>query len=169
MVRLKKKKLKKKNMNIDLVFSNSAEDKRLTRPFFLSVVKTALEVLKIKDEIELSINLVGEREIKNLNKKYRGKDQATDVLSFPLEEDKNYGILPLGDIFICSAFALRASTSTEVSADKSVFAENKREIARLVIHGLLHLLGYDHEKSENDEEKMSKLENNILNKWLDHI
>ena len=127
--------------------------------FFREILVATIKELKIKDKnIEVSLNLVGEVKIKELNKKYRGKNEVTDVLSFPLEETrlKKYDILPLGDIFICLPFAVKEAKRQSISL--------KKELAWLTVHGFLHLSGYDHDKSKQDAEKMFKIENQILNK-----
>lgn len=135
-------------MNLDLVFSNKTKEKSLDRAFFFQIIKTALKILKIKSKhIELSVNIVSPIKIKNLNKKYRNKNKVTDVLSFPAGDNNlnKYGIMPLGDIFICSSY---------------VHKDGKR----FLVHGLLHLLGYDHEKSKKEAQAMFRLEEKILNK-----
>ena len=110
---------------------------------------------KGKKELELSIALVGSERIRKLNKKYRKKDRPTDVLSFTYN-DKS------GEIVICPQ---------EVKKNTKKFGMNfKKELTRVLIHGILHLLGYDHEKSEQDYKKMERKENyyfNLLNKKND--
>ena len=123
-----------------------------------------IKELKLKDKnVEVSLGLVEETKIKELNSKYRQKNEVTDVLSFPLEETrlKKYDILPLGDIFICLPFAVKEAERRGISL--------KKELAWLTVHGFLHLLGYDHEKSIIDDKKMFNLENKILEKWHDRI
>ncbi|OGM98449.1 MAG: rRNA maturation RNase YbeY [Candidatus Yanofskybacteria bacterium RIFCSPLOWO2_01_FULL_41_34] len=149
---------------LDLVFKNNTSDKSPGDRFFSEILSTGIKEVRIKDKnVEMSLNLVGEVKIKKLNKQYRGKNEVTDVLSFPLEESrfKKYGILPLGDIFICLPFAVKEAERQNISL--------KKELVRLTIHGFLHLLGYDHEKSISDKKKMFDLENKILEKWQDHI
>jgi|SRR3989344_613804 len=158
---------------LDLVFKNyitrpqsGRSNRRMTASrkaprevFFREILVATIKELKIKDKnIEVSLNLVGEVKIKELNKKYRGKNEVTDVLSFPLEETrlKKYDILPLGDIFICLPFAVKEAKRQSISL--------KKELAWLTVHGFLHLSGYDHDKSKQDAEKMFKIENQILNK-----
>ena len=144
---------------LDLVFKNYTSQESPNEKFFRGILNTGIKELKIKDKnIEISLNLVGEVRIKELNKKYRDKNEVTDVLSFPLEESrlKKHDILPLGDIFICLPFAVKESKRQDVGLEK--------ELAWLTIHGFLHLLGYDHEKSANDKKKMFSLENKILEK-----
>lgn len=116
----------------------------------------------------VSINFVGETEIRNLNKKFRDVDKVTDVLSFPnldkkpnekLEKfaaEKIDGILFLGDIVICKKKA-------KIQA-KEFGHGLKREICFLALHGLLHLLGFDHiEKA--DEKLMQDTANKILDQF----
>lgn len=88
----------------------------------------------------VSISFVSRSEMKKLNKKYRKKNKPTDVLSFSMKEGKL-----LGDVVICPSIA-------KVNAVKygSTF---RSEIARLVVHGLLHLLGYDHGKKMFDVQE----------------
>ena len=84
--------------------------------------------------------LVNDHEIRQLNKKFRGKDKATDVLAFPMEED---GIL--GDIAI--------STATTKRNAKRYGVSYKSELKRLFIHGVLHLAGYKHGREMRSAEK----------------
>ncbi len=144
---------------LDLVFKNYTSRKAPGNKFFKEILDMATRELKIKDKnIEVSLNLVGEDKIRGLNRKYRSKDEVTDVLSFPLEESrlKKYGILPLGDIFICLPFAVKESKRQNISLEK--------ELAWLTVHGFLHLLGYDHEISETGAREMFKTESRILSK-----
>lgn len=142
---------------IDLVFKNSADNKAPDRAFFIKILESASDTLKLGDsKIEISVNLVGETKIKELNKKYRNKNVATNVLSFPLSTDvlKKYDILPVGDIFICLPVAKKEADEENISIEK--------KLAWLTVHGFLHLLGYDHEKSEQDAAAMFDKENQIL-------
>ncbi len=115
-----------------------------------------------KKEGELSIALVGPGRMKKINKSYRGKNRATDVLSFPESKIQleKFKICPLkkskslGEIAIC----LR-----EVKKNAKRYKSNfETELSRVLIHGLLHLLGYDHEKSEKEAEKMEEKQNHYL-------
>jgi len=150
---------------MDLVFQNSTPDKKYTSKFFEKVLVEAVKELKLAGKkIEVSVNLVGEAKIKELNKKYRHKNKVTDVLSFPMNTTFNFQLstfnfLDIGDIFICLSFAKKQAKSENVSID--------RKLAQLTVHGFLHLLGYDHERSDEDEIEMFKLENKILKKWQD--
>ena len=144
-------------MVLDLVFKNHMSQKSPGERFFAEVIKAGLKAIKLKSKkVELSVNLVGEGKIRKLNAIHRNKDKVTDVLSFPLEAkgSRNYDIMPLGDIFICLPFARKEAAGEKMSL--------QAKLAQLTAHGFLHLLGYDHEKSEKDAQKMFKLENKIL-------
>jgi probable rRNA maturation factor len=124
--------------------------RRTTRKWRLSqakVKKAAHALLAAVDEgrSSLSISLVGDRAIRSLNREHRGKDRATDVLSFPLFEPKMLrrkdaaaGERLLGDIVI--------SLDTAARQAKAYDAPLQAEVERLLIHGILHLMGHDHEK-----------------------
>ena len=137
----------------DLVFHNSTSNKTYNSQLFENILNTAVRILNLrKKNLSLSINLVSESGIKKLNHKYRDKNKSTDVLSFPLNE--KFIIQDLGDIFICLPIAKKYAKRENISIE--------RKLARLTVHGFLHLLGYDHEKSKKESDKMFKLENKIL-------
>lgn len=130
-----------------------------------SLVKKADLVLagEGKDDAEVSIVIVGEDKIKEINNKYRKKDNPTDVLSFAFSEDNGlYGGLPrdggtppfYGEVVICPVYI-------EGYAKKFNLDYNK-ELARALIHGVLHLLGYDHERSQKEAVLMRKKEDYYL-------
>jgi probable rRNA maturation factor len=104
--------------------------------------------------VELSIALVGDKEMRKLNTKYRRKNKTTDVLSFPAAERIPSGGVLLGDVIISVEQARRQAKER----NKTV----KSEMVTLLIHGLLHLLGYDHERSERQAKLMGKLERRLL-------
>jgi len=95
---------------------------------------------------ELSIALVGDREMRPLNSKYRRKKQTTDVLSFLVEDQPMLGAKILGDVVISVEQARRQAKQRGNTL--------KSEMATLLIHGILHLLGYDHEKSPRQAKIM---------------
>ena len=110
------------------------------------------------DNYEVSLSLVDNEEIHQLNRDFRGVDRATDVLSFPLLTD-DFDIEieeeSLGDIVISLERALEQSIEYNHSFD--------REVCFLVCHSMFHLLGYDHDTEENTKE-MRKKEEDVLNK-----
>lgn len=124
--------------------------------YLKKVIKRTLKHEDVKNAY-FSIIFVDETEIRKLNKEYRGIDKVTDVISFALEDNAdliNNNLRILGDIYICIP---RAKEQAE-NYGHSI----KRELSFLTIHGLLHLLGYDHMEKE-DEEKMFALQELILN------
>jgi probable rRNA maturation factor len=145
----------------DLVLNNFTTDKSHGKKFFEKIIQEAISKLGLeKGNLELSINLVGEGRIKALNKKYLGKNRKTDVLSFPLTGRRDVklpqksSIIALGDIFICLPVAKKQALEKGESLDQ--------RLALLVIHGLLHLLGYEHEKSSEKAKEMYQLQEEIL-------
>lgn len=139
--------------NTVLPFNNIQET------FFTSVAEAAL-ILTRTDDVAVNIILTDNEYIRNLNRDHRGKDVPTDVISFAYR-DEPFPVIEntpeeLGDIYIslekASEQAVEYGTST---AD---------ELKRLIIHGILHLLGYDHERSQADHEEMSSLEEKIFSR-----
>lgn len=110
---------------------------------------TGLELLGYSNNYEISISIVDENEIRELNNRYRGVDKKTDVLSFPLyERDEIPQSGMLGDIVI---------SSNKVREQAKEFGHSEeREFIYLAIHSLLHLLGYDHIEEEDRIEMRSK-------------
>lgn len=122
----------------------------------LDLINYALNKEKI-DNVEFNVILVDNKKIKELNKEYRNIDDHTDVISFALEDyDKSLfdGLRILGDIYISLDKAKEQSLEYNHSF--------KRELSFLVIHGLLHLLGYDH-INKDMEDNMFKKQEEILN------
>jgi len=104
-------------------------------------------------EPELTIRLTDEEESQELNSEYRGKDKPTNVLSFPFEAPPEVPIELLGDLIICVAVVEREAQEQDKTSEA--------HWAHMVIHGCLHLLGYDHIKDDEAEE-MEALERTIL-------
>ena len=138
------------------------------RRLIKNIYKKALEVTNNDVEgTELTISFVSPEKIREYNKEYRGVDRATDVLSFPMlnihygqsvaefaEDMLPNGTLYLGDIVICKKVAKAQAKEYEHSL--------KREVAFLALHGLLHVLGYDHIEEDDEKVMMAKSEE-ILN------
>ena len=125
----------------------------------VSVARFALERMGIHPESELSISVVDEAEMTELHIQWMDLPGPTDVLSFPMDEMKPFsqadGPGVVGDIVLCPDFAARQTLNHSLSD----------EISLLTIHGVLHLLGYDHaEKLE--EREMFDLQEKILADWL---
>lgn len=148
---------------LDIVFRNLTTDSHWQKDFFEKIIQAAIGETRLdKKNVELSVSLVGHNRIKNLNWKYRHKNRPTDVLAFPLNTDglktQTGDIISLGDIFVCLPKA-----KSDARLEKIPVAA---KLVRLAIHGFLHLLGYDHEKSEIEQKKMELLENKILKKLI---
>jgi probable rRNA maturation factor len=108
----------------------------------------------VADAMELSIVLTDDARIRTLNARWRGRDIATNVLSFPTEPPSQKARRRhLGDIVIAYE-----TTAREAAMEQKPFAHH---LAHLAVHGFLHLLGYDHE-SDEDAEAMERLERTIL-------
>ncbi|MBU1895363.1 rRNA maturation RNase YbeY [Patescibacteria group bacterium] len=121
------------------------------------IVEFCLKKLKF-DKVEIGIHLVGESRIRSLNRVYRGVDMITDVLSF----DTGEGHLgdegkDLGDIFICPIQVCRQAKIFEVG--------EKQEFVRMLVHGILHLVGYDHKKKD-EAQKMFDLQEKFVKSIL---
>ena len=126
----------------------------------LEQINDFLNFVVKKEKLEnclFNIIIVDNEYIHKLNKEYRGIDKVTDVISFALEDRKdniNMDMHILGDIYICIPKMIEQANAYGHSI--------KRELSFLTVHGLLHLLGYDHMTKE-DEEKMFGLQELILN------
>ena len=124
--------------------------------YLYDVLEYALEKLKVENPY-FSLVLTDDEEVHYLNKTYRNIDRTTDVLSFALNDN---GSLPgpinvLGDIYI-------SIPKMKQQAIEYAHSE-KRELSFLAVHGLLHLLGYDHTLGEKEEKEMFDLQKEILN------
>jgi len=110
----------------------------------------------IGDNLGLGIYFVGSQESRKLNKIYRGKNHATDVLSF---EGDPHGPEPLlGELVFCVPVLRRQAREHRLT--------QKQEFEYLFIHGVLHLLGYEHEKSKSAAQKMFKIQDSIFEKLV---
>jgi probable rRNA maturation factor len=150
----------KKYFSVDVLINHKKcliTDKQINK-----YMEKALAALTTKElsyqHVELSVLISDDREIRMLNKQYRGKDYATDVLSFAQLEGEALAVceaVSLGDIVISYDTAQRQADSQGVSL--------QQEISRLLIHGLLHLVGYDHEGVPEDvAQQMFNREDELL-------
>lgn len=116
--------------------------------------ESLLETLEEKDA-ELVVSLIGDREIRRLNRDYRGADRATDVLAFAMREGSRASgdEQILGDVVISLPAAAAQARQDGVATAAAV--------RRLLIHGLLHLIGYDHERSAAEARRMRRKEQSL--------
>lgn len=124
--------------------------------YLKKLIKNTLKHEKAKDSI-FSIVFVDEHTIQDLNRKYRNIDKVTDVLSFAFEDNQEIdynSVRFLGEIYVC--IPRMKSQAIEYGHTE------ERELGFLVVHGLLHLLGYDH-MTKNEEKEMFELQELILN------
>lgn len=120
-----------------------------------SAVNAVIEFEKVNMLCEVSLTFVSDQEIRELNLQYRKQDKTTDVLSFPLGDiNPETDAVMLGDVIISAETAERQAKSLNQSFE--------REAAFLAVHSILHLLGYDHETSVNDEEIMFQKQKDII-------
>ncbi len=124
-----------------------------TEEDFVLWVRAAL--INLKQQVELVIRIVDEPESQQLNRDYRGKDRPTNVLSFPFYAPPEVVSPLLGDLVICAPVVIKEAQQQ----GKPALAH----WAHLVVHGVLHLQGYDHQ-TEDQAESMEGLERTILQK-----
>ncbi|ANB19275.1 rRNA maturation RNase YbeY [Dokdonella koreensis] len=123
------------------------------RTSFARWVAAAVAAARRRRATELSIRLVGVDEGRLLNVQYRGRDYATNVLSFPADLPPGLRLPLIGDLVICAPVVAREAAEQGKTA--------RDHYAHLTVHGVLHLLGYDHE-ADADAERMEALETRVL-------
>ncbi|MCL8211140.1 Endoribonuclease YbeY [Mesoplasma sp. JKS002658] len=125
---------------------------------YQELLVTGIKILGLKDNLTLAVIWVVKSEALLINQKYRKEEYVPDVISFPLTMSADVEMVvdehELGDLFVCY----------EVAQQKAIKYHHKlrEEMAFLFVHGFLHLLGYDHEKSSAQEEQMFLLQAEIL-------
>jgi probable rRNA maturation factor len=162
-------------VSIDVFAADEQEDYPVAVIRWAELAKKVLTARGVKGETEVSLLFVDEAAIAALHEQFLGKSGPTDVLSFPIEDEpgptgrspdlggSGPGASPregtltlLGDVVICPTVAARNAKEHEVSLDD--------ELALLVVHGLLHLLGMDHTE-DAEAERMEALEQQLLNRY----
>lgn len=137
-------------LELDVQYASEARD----LPDEADLARWALAALRDeRDEVELTIRIVDEPESQTLNRDYRGKDKPTNVLSFPFDAPPGVPSTLLGDLVICAPVVAREAEEQQ----KTPMAH----WAHMVVHGVLHLLGYDH-VDDRDAERMEALEVDVL-------
>lgn len=142
---------------LNIINKTRYNDLKQYYPLLQEYYDKTLEVLGMEDDYVLSVILVGPITIRRINRDYRQKDAVTDVISFALLDDEDAveyeDDVELGDIFI---------NRNRVFSQAEEYGHSvKREFVFLFVHGMLHLLGYDHMTKE-DEEKMFALQRKIV-------
>lgn len=179
----------KNSCKLKLNISNLVKGFKVDEKFFKEVTKKTLGLIDLKDEycakglLEVDLAFVDEEEMKKINKKWREKNKSTDVLSFsdinipqgrlardfgmqkPVKNSKetknSENNFPNEDdlmqIIICPAYAKKQAKKLKYS--------QKQELAMLIAHGILHILGYDHERSKKEEDAMWFVQDKILEEF----
>ena len=143
---------------MELDFTSLDEKYENLESLFLSLLKTTFTTLKIKANALVSLALIDDEKIQEINKQYRSIDKSTDVISFAFLDNnenrdkilKSKKDVVLGDIYISIDHALAQA--------KAYGHSEKREFSFLFVHGLLHLLGYDHMNQEDEKIMFAKQE-----------
>lgn len=131
----------------------SVDDRRLS-----ALARHVLASEEVGSEVELSVLLVTRDHIRQLNARFANEDQPTDVLAFPMmDDDDDEEESLLGDVVLCPEVAEENATKLQHSVS--------RELDTLIVHGTLHLLGYDHQKDE-DRIKMDERVRQILDSFI---
>jgi probable rRNA maturation factor len=139
-------------MKIEII--NQTKSK-IPKAFVKAWTKKVYKYLKakkiLKKEKDLIVVFVASAKMKKLNSQFRGKNKHTDILSFaPIEETS------LGELVLCLPVLKKQAKEHELSLD--------HEIGYMLIHGILHLLGYDHETSKKDADRMFKIQDTLFDK-----
>lgn len=144
----------------DIFIKNEQDNIAVTpelKKLIVSAVAESLKYEEFEEKCEVSVTLTDNESIHILNREYRDVDRPTDVLSFPIfDEDDLGGKTVLGDIVL----SLEKAQSQAVEYGHSF----EREVAFLVVHSMLHLLGYDHEEGKAEESEMFSRQEAILSK-----
>ena len=150
-------------MKLKIYFENDQDKEKITYKLKMLIrraVQATLRYESVHEDKEVSVTFCDDEKIRELNNKFRGIDKATDVLSFPLFDGGENGYfvpevdVMLGDIVI---------SLERARAQAEEFGHSfERESAFLVVHSMLHLLGYDHETGEEDEMDMRKRQSEIM-------
>ena len=153
--------------SIDITFNDEVgfleNEKRDWQKWITNLLLLAKKEINKKNNLEMSINFIDEKRSNEINKKYRGKNRPTDVISFAIEDgadqidfsvfDDPEFIEDIGDLFMCPSVIMRHSKEYSTGWD--------REFGYTLVHGFLHLNGYDH--IEPDESKtMFKIQGKVL-------
>jgi probable rRNA maturation factor len=140
------------------VFLADEQDVEIDEERVVALARTTLDAEAVEGEVELSLLLVTAEHMRKLNSRFAGNDYATDVLAFPMSDDDDDDeddddVQLLGDVVICPAVARENAGRLGHSL--------RRELDTLVVHGTLHLLGYDHQ-GKHDRARMEARVRDVL-------
>lgn len=132
---------------MEVYYDDRQDDIKITDEIKNLIEKSIAAVLKVEnldENVEVSVSFVGDEEIRDLNRDYRGVDKSTDVLSFPMDDEFIIVSRILGDVII--------NTRRVMEQAEELGHSEERELSYLTVHSILHLLGYDHMEDEDKKE-----------------
>ena len=132
---------------MEIYYDDRQDDIKITDEIKNLIEKSIAAVLKVEnlhENVEVSVSFVGDEEIRDLNRDYRGVDKSTDVLSFPMDDEFIIVSRILGDVII--------NTRKVMEQAEELGHSEERELSYLTVHSILHLLGYDHMEDEDKKE-----------------
>ena len=132
---------------MEIYYDDRQDDIEITEEIKNLIEKSIAAVLKVEnldENVEVSVSFVGDEEIRDLNRDYRGVDKSTDVLSFPMDDEFIIDNRILGDVII--------NTRRVMEQAEELGQSEERELSYLTVHSILHLLGYDHMEDEDKRE-----------------
>jgi probable rRNA maturation factor len=134
---------------MEILLQNRKNQSRITNQSLRKKTALILNALGCKN-FQISILITDDQDIQEINKNYRNIDKPTNVLSFPMDDESMVipGVKILGDLVISEDTAIKEAETAQISLDQ--------RISQLLVHGILHLFGYDHEISDKEDEKMTK-------------
>lgn len=150
---------------MEIYYDDRQDDIKISEEIKDLIEKSIAAVLKVEEldeNVEVSVSFVGDEEIRELNRDYRGVDKSTDVLSFPMDDEFILDNRILGDVII--------NTRRVMEQAEELGHSNEREVSYLTVHSILHLLGYDHMEDEDkrqmrEREKLAMKELSIY-RWF---
>ena len=152
-------------MKLKIYFENDQEKHSIHYKLKMLIRHTILETLDyegMENDVEVSVTFVDDEGIRELNKRFRNMDKPTDVLSFPLLDYEGESEEPFFDE-LCHNLGDIVISLERAMAQANEFGHSfEREVAFLTAHSMLHLLGYDHELSDDDDADMRKRQNDIM-------
>jgi len=152
-------------MSLKIYFENDQQKHSIHYKLKMLIRHTILETLDyegMENDAEVSVTFVDDEGIRELNKKFRNMDKPTDVLSFPLLDYEGESEEPFFDE-LCHNLGDIVISLERAMAQANEFGHSfEREVAFLTAHSMLHLLGYDHELSEEDDADMRARQNDIM-------
>lgn len=154
-------------MKLKIYFENDQTKHSIHYKLQMLIRRTILETLDyegMENDVEVSVTFVDDEGIRTLNKKFRNMDKPTDVLSFPLLDYEGESEEPFFDE-LCHNLGDIVISLERAMAQANEFGHSfEREVAFLTAHSMLHLLGYDHELSEEDDADMRKRQSDIMDR-----